>query len=112
MSRSARWRLAIAGLLVLAMLITGTIGLYLIEGISLFDAFFQTVVTITTAGIQGPQVSTVAGKVLTVVLLLLGGGVLVYTVGTVVRITLEGELVSYFGGVACVSASRTCATTS
>jgi voltage-gated potassium channel len=95
---SVRTRLAIAGLLFLSLFTIGTVGLHAIEGISAFDALYQTVVTIATAGVAPAQSLTVAGKFLTITLLLLGGGLLVYCVSMVMQLALEGQLTSYFGG--------------
>ncbi|MHB8574642.1 MAG: potassium channel family protein [Dehalococcoidia bacterium] len=95
---TSRRRVIIAGLLVLAMLSVGTVGYALIDGRSPFDAFFETIVTLATAGIQPDQSATVAGRLLTIALLLVGGGVLFYTVGVIARLTLEGEFAEYFGG--------------
>ncbi|HLZ72305.1 MAG TPA: potassium channel family protein [Dehalococcoidia bacterium] len=95
---SARRRLLRAALAVLALLALGTAGFALVERIDPFDALYQSVVTIATAGIERPQVTTVAGKLLTIVLLVIGAGVLVYTAGTVAQLALEGEFAAYFGG--------------
>lgn len=94
---SAYRRIAIAGLLVAALLAAGTLGLHLAEGIDWFDALFESVVTLATAGIAGGQAASAGGKLVTIALLVLGGGVLVYTVGSIVRLTLEGELASFYG---------------
>lgn len=80
------------------LILGGTAGISIIEKISFFDAFYQTIVTIATAGIQSSQSATTAGKLLTIALLVLGGSILVYVVGTTVRLVLEGEFARYFGG--------------
>ncbi len=98
MSRSQRVRITIAAAMAALLVLGGTLGIRQIEGISLFDAFYQTVVTIATAGIQGSQAATTAGKLLTITLLGLGGSILVYVLGTTVRLVLEGEFSRYFGG--------------
>ena len=95
---SPQRRLLRAAAAVLALLIVGTAGFTLVERVDPFDAFYQSVVTIATAGIERPQVTTVAGKLLTIALLILGAGVLVYTAGTVAQLALEGEFAAYFGG--------------
>jgi len=95
---SLRRRFLFAGLLFAAPLALGVIGLQLVEGIDPFDAFYQTIVTMATAGVAGGQAHTVAGKLLTIALLLLGGALLVYCASTVVGLALEGQLAGYFGG--------------
>ncbi|HZR10808.1 MAG TPA: potassium channel family protein, partial [Myxococcales bacterium] len=95
---SPQRRLLRAAAAVLVLLIVGTAGFALVERIDPFDAFYQSVVTIATAGIDRPQVTTLAGKLLTIALLIVGAGVLVYTAGTVAQLALEGEFAAYFGG--------------
>ena len=80
------------------MLAAGTVGYTAIGRHDLFNAFYETIVTLATAGIQPEQSASTGARILTIALLLFGGGVLVYTVGTVARLALEGEFASYFGG--------------
>mgnify|MGYP001227084102 CR=1 FL=1 len=91
-------RLLRAALAVLALLVVGTAGFALLEGIDPFDALYQSIVTIATAGVERPQVTTIAGKLLTIALLVVGAGVLVYAVGSMAQLALEGEIAAYFGG--------------
>ncbi|MGH9207298.1 MAG: potassium channel family protein, partial [Acidimicrobiales bacterium] len=91
-------RLVRAALAVLGLLALGTAGYGLLERLDPFDALYQSIVTIATAGVDRSQVTTVAGKLLTIALLVFGAGVLVYTVSAVAQMALEGEIAAYFGG--------------
>ncbi|MGE0555903.1 MAG: ion channel, partial [Gemmatimonadales bacterium] len=51
----------------LLVLATGTIGYWLIEGVPLWDAFFMTVITVTTVGYREVFPLSTAGQVLTVI---------------------------------------------
>jgi voltage-gated potassium channel len=85
------------GLLVMLIFAAGTLGLWLIEGpaqgMTLFDAFYMTVITLATIGfgeIPGPL--SVAGRILVVLLAIGGMGTLLYAVSTVTAFLVEGQL--------------------
>ncbi|MBT8211665.1 MAG: potassium channel family protein, partial [Acidimicrobiia bacterium] len=72
-------RRLIAGLLVLAAVsIIGTLG-YVILGFDVLDAFYMTVITITTVGFREVQELSAGGKIFTVFVLISGMGVALYT---------------------------------
>ncbi|MGE3616096.1 MAG: TrkA family potassium uptake protein, partial [Gemmatimonadales bacterium] len=75
----------------LAVLAVGTIGYALIEGVPLWDAFFMTVITVTTVGYREIFPLSRAGQALTVVIVIFGIGTVVYGLGeyfSTVRINL------------------------
>ncbi|OHD66048.1 MAG: hypothetical protein A2176_09825 [Spirochaetes bacterium RBG_13_51_14] len=85
-------------LTLLAIVITtGVAGYHFIEGMSYFDALYMTIITISTVGFQEIKPLSTAGRVLTIVII--GGGIMIaaYTIGTLVRIFIEGELRKTFG---------------
>ena len=65
---------------VVAVLVTGTAGYVLIEGTSLLDALYMTVITVTTIGYREVVPLTTAGKVFTILLALTGVGILMYAI--------------------------------
>ena len=95
---SVRARLALVGLLFLALLGAGTLALYVSESVSPFDAFYQTIATVGNGGVSARQITSVGGKIVTVALLLLGGALLVYFVSTLLEVKLEDQVSRYFGG--------------
>jgi voltage-gated potassium channel len=75
----------------------GTLGYYYIEGMTLFDAFYMTVITISTVGFSEIKPLTTVGRSITVAVIAMGIGVGGYTVGMIARSFIEGELRIFFG---------------
>ena len=94
MSDWRRLRLALAVLA--AVMLVGTIG-YLVLGFSVLDAAYQTVTTVTTVGFREVQPLSTAGKVFTIVLILMGVGTALYALGVLIQTLVEGELHDVFG---------------
>ena len=61
------WRLM--ALVILGVLVGGTIGYVLLEGWSAWDAFYMTVITVTTVGYLEVHPLSTAGRAFTVVVL-------------------------------------------
>jgi voltage-gated potassium channel len=79
------------GILVL-ILVAGTIGYRIIEGWTLIDSLYMTVITISTVGYGEIHPLSTAGRVFTIILILVGVGTAFYILTSLVRYTLEGEL--------------------
>lgn len=75
-----------------ALLLSGTIGYMLIEGWGWHDAFFMTVITLSTVGYGEVRPLTGLGEVFTIVLILLGVGGVAYTFSTLADYIVAGEL--------------------
>jgi voltage-gated potassium channel len=86
-----------AGILVAAVIVLGTLGYVKLEGWTWFDAFYMTVMTITTVGGGEPRPLSVAGKWWTVLVVAVGFGALTYTVLRLMAYMVEGRLESLFG---------------
>ncbi len=93
------YRLARATALVLGLFLAGAAGYTLVEGVPWWDAFYMTVITITTVGFGHVFPLSPAGQVLTVVLLGAGIGVFLFLASEVGRSIMEGELRRYLGHV-------------
>ena len=93
------YRLARATALVLGLFIAGAAGYRLVEGVPWWDAFYMTVITITTVGFGHVFPLSPAGQALTVVLLGTGIGVFLFLASEVGRSIMEGELRRYLGHV-------------
>jgi len=78
--------------LVVALLLGGTIGYILIEGWGWHDAFFMTVITLSTVGYGEVRPLTSWGESFTVILILLGVGGVAYTFSTLADYVVAGEL--------------------
>jgi voltage-gated potassium channel len=90
-------RLGRAVLILAGILMFGTLGYFLIEGMTIFDSFYMTIITISTVGFAEISPPTPLGRALTVVIIIAGISFGTYTIGTIVRIFVEGELINYFG---------------
>ena len=89
-----RLRLALA--MLASVFVLGTIG-YVILGFSVLDAVYQTVTTVATVGFREVQPLDDAGKVFTIVLILVGVGTALYTFSVVLETLFEGHLRALFG---------------
>ncbi len=91
------WRRVVrAAFLLLAVLTVGTIG-YALLGLSLLDSLYQSVTTVTTVGFRELGEPTVGFRVFTIVLVLLGAGTVLYTLGVLLEALVEGRLGDQWG---------------
>lgn len=93
-----RFLLAVAG--VILLIGAGTLGYILIERMSLIDALYMTVITLSTVGFGEVKPLSSAGRVFTMVLIVTGVGTLFYLLATAVEIIVEGRLRDYLGATA------------
>lgn len=89
-------RLAIAVALLVGVLAIGTIG-YLVLGFGLVDALYQTVTTVATVGFREVRPFDTAGKIFTMVLIMLGVGAVLYALGVLIETLVEGRLLETLG---------------
>jgi len=93
MGLSYRFRIAVA--LMIAVLAVGTLGYQILLGASFLDALYMTVITLSTVGFgeTAPGLTdSTAGRVFTMVLIMLGMGILLYFVSATTAFFVEGEL--------------------
>jgi voltage-gated potassium channel len=84
-------RLAVLGAMVVALLVAGTAGLALSEGVGVWFAFRWALDTLSTLG-GFPQPHSVAGQVVQALLIVLGVGTLFYALATVTEFFVAGHL--------------------
>jgi voltage-gated potassium channel len=77
-------------LLIFLVILVGTIGYFLIENMTVMNAFYMTIITVFTVGFREVQVLTPAGQLFTIFIILGGVGTILFTV------TKFGEIM--FGG--------------
>jgi voltage-gated potassium channel len=92
------WRQVRVGVgALLGVLIAGTVA-YSLLGLSPFDAFYQTLITISTVGYTEIGDSIGPGyRVVSAVLILVGVGVALYTIGAAFEAIMEGRLREHMG---------------
>jgi len=82
----------LAVVLLVTVIAGGTVGYVLIEGWNAWDAFYMTVITVTTVGYKEVHDLSRAGQVFTVVLLFGGVGAALYTFTLLATVVVEGGL--------------------
>ncbi len=89
------WRPVRRGFVALGLVIVaGTLG-YVVLGLSLLDALYQTVTTVSTVGFREVGESTGAWKAFTMVLILTGVGVVLYTLTVTLETLVEGRVTDH-----------------
>ena len=86
-------------LMLFGIIAFGTCGYYFVEHMPLFEAFYMTIITITTVGFAEVIPLSQIGRTITVIIIILGISVGAYTIGVLVRALVEGELVKIFGRI-------------
>lgn len=84
-------RLRVAAAMVALVLVAGTIG-YLVLGLSLIDAMYQTVTTVSTVGFREVREFNTAQKIFTIGLITVGVGTVLYTFTLGVQMIVDGQL--------------------
>ena len=81
--------------LLLAILLAGSAGYHWIEGWSLLDSLFMTVITISTIGYGLPHPLSAAGRVFTIALIIFGTGLAGYGISSLTLMLFQGDLPNY-----------------
>lgn len=95
MTATRRFALAIS--LVAAMTVVGAIGYILIEHMSVLDAFYMSVITISTVGFQEVKPLSPAGRLFTIGLIVTGVGSAIYLFTVIGELVVEGRLREFLG---------------
>jgi voltage-gated potassium channel len=74
------------------VLLIGTVGYRFIEGWSLLDGFYMTVITITTIGFTEVHTLNLAGKIFTLFIIFTGIGMVGYAFLAGTQLVIEGEI--------------------
>jgi voltage-gated potassium channel len=88
-------RLRVVLVLVVILIASGTTGYMLLEGWSLHDALYMTVITLSTVGYGEVRPLTRPGELFTILMIFGGVGVLAYSFSTVTDYIVAGELQGY-----------------
>lgn len=92
MGRLGRIKVAVTGMI--AVIVLGIVG-YLLLGFDLLEATYQTVTTLTTVGYREVKPLDATGQIFTIVLIIVGVGTVLYTLGVVVEAIASGQLMGY-----------------
>ena len=88
---TAERRFATTALLLVVLTIVGTAGYVIIEGVSVFDAFYMTVITVSTVGFGEIFPLSTAGRALSIIMVILGLGLVLYTAVGAVEIFFANQ---------------------
>jgi len=81
----------------LVVFTAGTIGYAIIEGWSLFDSLYMTVITLSTVGFQEVAPLSQSGRAFTILLIVFGAGIIAYAIGSMIQIIVEGQVLKVLG---------------
>lgn len=84
-------------ILVLMVVSAGVLGYSVIEGWTLLDALYMTVITVATIGFQEVHPLSNSGRGCTIILVLVGVGVVAYVINNGIRAIIEGEFQNILG---------------
>ncbi len=97
LQRLGRQHLVHCLIALLLLTAAGTIGYRAIEGLSYLDSLYMTVITLSTVGYGEVVPLSPAGRLFSVVLIMVGLGTALYTVGVVAEFFLGGRLEDILG---------------
>lgn len=95
MSPRQKFQVAIGA--ILGLLAFGTLGFKLLLGLSWFDCFYFSLITLTTTGYGEPPNMSEPARYFTSVLIILGVGIVGYALTAVAQAVVQFELISTFG---------------
>ncbi len=95
--RRFRTRLIFIGVVLLAILTGGTLGFIFIEHYPPFDAFYMTLITVSTVGYMEVHPLTHTGRIFNSFLIFFGVTIMLLAVGGMTQAIIELELNQYFG---------------
>jgi len=90
-------KLKLSIFLLFTIIAFGTIGYVLVEAMPFFEAFYMTLITISTVGFSEVRPLSALGRGITLIIIICGISLLTYTLGQVATIFVEGELREILG---------------
>ncbi len=90
-------KLKLSLFLLIATISFGTFGYVIFEDMPPFEAFYMTLITISTVGFSEIKPLSHIGRIITIIIIIMGISLLTYTLGQVARIFVEGELRKVLG---------------
>jgi voltage-gated potassium channel len=78
--------------LLLFILIAGTLGYHFIEGWTLFDSLYMSVITLATVGYGETHPLSIAGRAFTIFLILGGMGIILYGISELTQFLVQGGI--------------------
>lgn len=95
--RELRKKLIFALIFLIFVVTVGSAGYMVIEGWSCLDSLYMTIITLASVGYKEIHDLSPNGRLFTIILIIGGVGSVAYTLTTVAKIVLEGEIKEIFG---------------
>jgi voltage-gated potassium channel len=95
--RKNRARLRLGILAVVSAVVLGTVVFHLLEGWSILDSLYVTAQTVTTVGFGDLAPQTFRGRLFATFFMMVGVGVVLYSLTSAVQSIVQSELVATFG---------------
>ena len=89
-------RLSFGLLLLIASLVIGQVGYIMIEDYSAIDAFYMTVITLSTVGFTEVRELSDNGRIFTSFYIIINLGIFAYAIGTITSYFVEGEFAELY----------------
>ncbi|MEW6079889.1 MAG: potassium channel protein [Thermodesulfobacteriota bacterium] len=80
-----------------AILAMGTAGYIVIEGWDFLDAFYMTIITVTTVGYGEIHTLSRSGRIFTIAVIFMGYGLFIYVAGSVIQFMVDGKIRAILG---------------
>ncbi len=90
-------RLVYIAIAIVALLAAGTVGFTFMEGFEPFDAFYMTLITISTVGYREVQELDRSGRIFNSFIIVFGVTTLFFAIGVMTQSVIEMELGAFFG---------------
>ena len=87
----------LCNILVVAIVVAGATGYMIIEGWDVMDSIFMTIISLSTVGYSEVHELSDAGRIHTILLIVLGVGFFLYMAGVVVQLMVEGQIRKVLG---------------
>lgn len=85
-------RIATAVTILVIIFLLGSVGYHFLEGMAFFDGFYMTFITITTIGFSELKNLTDMGRIFTMIIFVMGIGVISYIASQTTQLLFESEL--------------------
>ena len=93
-------------IIIAAIILIGVIGFMIIEGFSLLDALYMTVITVTTVGYEEVSELSKVGKVFNILLIISSFATFAYALAKLTQYVVDGEINKFFKNRKIMSAIK------
>jgi voltage-gated potassium channel len=94
----SRRKLILALILMVFLVMTGTLGYMIIEKDNFLNSLYMTIITVSTVGFGEIHQFTIAGKIFTIILIILSISVYAFAITIITNYLIEGQLAIFIKG--------------